>query len=335
MKHLVFFGSDEIALPCLEHILAAHSTLFSLTAVFSQPDRPSGRGQKLLPNAIVSWAHRHSIPVFQPQRLDESTPDALRKLGCAAALVMAYGQLFKRPLLDTPPLGFFNLHASLLPLLRGASPIEGAIAGRFPATGVSLQRIIPRLDAGPIVDSEHIPLSPNETRASLREKIAAACLPLIDRALPRIAAADAPGAPQDETAATFTRKITREDSAADFHASAQDIAARVRALSPWPGVTFPWHNVLLKIGAATAEPFSENTPAAPPGTLLSADATGLRIATSDGTLRILELQRPAGKMLPTAAFLSGFPMQTGTVIESRPMPPLTRRSDDPPFTLSF
>lgn len=333
MKRLVFFGSDEIALPCLERILAAHSALFSLAAVFSQPDRPSGRGQKLAPNAIVAWARRRELPVFQPEQLDESTPATLRELGCDAVLVMAYGRLFKRPLLDAPPLGFFNLHASLLPLLRGASPIEGAIVGRLPATGVSLQRVVPRLDAGPVVDSEPVPLSPEETRASLREKIAAACPPLIDRALPRIAAADAPGAPQDETAATFTRKITREDSAADFRAPAREIAARVRALSPWPGVTFPWFGLLLKIGAATAEPFPQDTPAVPAGTLLSADATGLRVATGDGVLRVLELQRPTGKMLPAAAFLAGFPMQTGAVIESRPMPPLTRRADDPPFSL--
>jgi methionyl-tRNA formyltransferase len=329
MPRLVFFGSDEIALPCLEHIVASRPSGIELVALYSQPDRPTGRGQKLQPNAVVRWAQERGLPVFQPPLLDETAPVALRELGCELALVMAYGQILKRDLLDVPPLGFFNLHASLLPPLRGAAPIEGAIVGGLATSGVSLQRVVPRLDAGPVVDAESVPLDAGETRWSLREKIAAASVPLIARALPRIVAGAAAGVPQDESAVTFTRKITREDSAVDFRAPAREIAARVRALSPWPGVVVPHGDLLLKIGAATAEPFNgtdgtDGATAPIAGTLLSADGTGVRIATGDGVLNISELQRPTAKMLPVAAFLAGFPLPDGTVFASKPMPPLVR-----------
>ncbi|MDR2429744.1 MAG: methionyl-tRNA formyltransferase [Puniceicoccales bacterium] len=324
MTRIVFFGSDEIALPALEHIRAQPA--LSLTAVFSQPDRPAGRGQKTHANAIVSWAENHAIPAHQPARLDAATPAALHACGCDLALVMAYGHILKRDLLSAPPLGFFNLHASLLPGLRGATPIEGAIAEEFAQTGVTLQRIVPRLDAGPVVDAQTIPMTPDETRGTLREKITTACVPLLQRALPRIINGTATEIPQDESAATFTRKITREDSAVDFHASAREIAARVRALNPWPGVVILWEETPLKIGAATPLPFPSNTPPPAPGTLLSAGKDGIHIATGNGILRIRELQRPAGKMLPAHAFIAGFPMQPGTALASKPMPPLVTKT---------
>jgi methionyl-tRNA formyltransferase len=253
---------------------------------------------------------------------------------------MAYGHILKRDLLAVPPLGFFNIHASLLPRLRGATPIEGAIAAGLGETGVSLQRVVPRLDAGPVVDSEIIPLAPDETRHSLREKVAATGVPLIARALPRIAAGDAAGIPQDEAQVTLTRKITREDSGVDFRAPAREIAARVRALTPWPGVTLPYGDIVLKIGAAEVvdigpvpgggkfdSAIGESADALAsadmaPGTLLSATSAGVDILTGDGVLRLRQLQRPGGKMLAVSAFLSGFPLPAGFVFESRAMPPL-------------
>jgi methionyl-tRNA formyltransferase len=325
MTRLVFFGSDEIALPALECLSTSHPGDTHIVAVVSQPDRPVGRGQKLQPNAIVQWAHDHKLPVFQPEKPGPETTETLRKLHCDVALVMAYGHILKRDLLDTPPLGFFNLHASLLPRLRGATPIEGALIANLATTGVSLQRVVPRLDAGPVVDAEPIPLAPDETRLSLREKVAAASVPLLARALPRIVAGDAAGTPQDEHRATFTRKITRIDSGVDFRAPAQEIAARVRALNPWPGVTVPFRDFVLKIGAAEAIP-APTVPGVPvpvePGLILSATPAGVDILTGEGVLRVLQLQRPGGKMLPVAAFLAGFALLPGTVLRSSPMPVL-------------
>ena len=324
MQRLVFFGSDEIALPALERIVSAFGGVIEVTAVFSQPDRPSGRGQNLHSNAVVTWARARGMAVFQPEKLDATTPALLRdELHCDLGLVMAYGHILKSELLAVPPLGFYNFHASLLPKFRGASPIEGAIACGETQSGVCLQRIVPRLDAGPLAGVESVPLSPDETRACLRARLARACVPLIDRVLPLILSGSVHCVPQDETAVTCTRKITREDSAVDFHATAWEIAARVRALVPWPGVSFPFAGMALKIGAAQVESVKD-TRAYLPGSILSADEAGLCIATGGGLLRVLLLQRPAGKMLPAGAFLRGFPMSVGSVLESLPMRPLVR-----------
>ncbi len=315
MLRLAFFGSDEIALPCLNALANTHAGQVEIVCVYSQPDRPHGRGQKLRPNAVVAWARARNIPVFQPEKIGETDEARIREFRCDAALVMAYGHILKNTMLAAAPLGFFNLHASLLPALRGATPIEGAIISGLEKTGVTLQRVVAKLDAGAVIDAEEIPLSPTETRLTLREKVAAACVPLIARALPKIISGDA-GTPQDETRVTFTRKITRDDSAMDFSLPARELAARVRALSPWPGTVFPFgENLVLKTGEALAE--SAGDSAAAPGTILSADAKGICIATGSGTLRVTQLQRPGGKMLPAAAFLAGFPIAAGTEIESK------------------
>ncbi|MDR3228186.1 MAG: methionyl-tRNA formyltransferase [Puniceicoccales bacterium] len=321
MKRIVFFGSDEIALPCLEHI--AGEADVEIVAAFSQPDRPSGRGKQVRANAVVEWARQRGLPVFQPQeRPGEEAAATLRELGCDVALVMAYGHILRRELLETLPLGFFNIHGSLLPALRGATPIEGAIVSGLAESGVCLQRVVSRLDAGAVLDAERVPLAPDETRLSLREKMAAASVPLIARVLPQIFSGDAAGVPQDETVATFTRKITREDSAADFHATARELAARVRALSPWPGVTIPWGGIELKIGGAFEVENTGNIASAAlavPGTILQADGRGVCVATGTGVLCLSHLQRPTAKMLPAAAFLAGMPLPIGSVFESRPM----------------
>jgi len=313
---IAFFASDEIALPALGQVAAAGA---SVAAVVTQPDRPRGRGQTAAPNAIAAWAHSNGVPVLQPDAPDAPAAERLRALGCELALVMAYGHILRTDFMACAPLGFFNLHASLLPKLRGATPIEGAIVSGLAASGVSLQRVAARLDAGDVIDAERIPLNAGETRGSLREKCAAAAALLVRRALPRLLAGDAAGVPQNEAEATFTRKITRADAAVDFRAGAAEIAARVRALSPWPGVTFPWNGLELKIGAAEAEPGGAGEA---PGRIIEADASGVRIATGDGVLRVTQLQRPTAKMLPAGAFLTGFPLPAGTVIGSRPMAPL-------------
>ncbi|MDR0535310.1 MAG: hypothetical protein LBG65_03005 [Puniceicoccales bacterium] len=355
MLRFAFFGSDEIALPALDAILAESERggfRCEIPLVVSQPDRPSGRGREVRANAVVRWARERGILFLQPERPGPEVTFSLREHGCDAALVMAYGCILKPDLLNGPPLGVFNLHASLLPQFRGASPIEAAITAGLSQTGVCLQRVVAKLDAGPVVDAERVELLPDETRASLREKIAAACIPLLRRTLPGIASRAVAGGPQDEAQATYARKITREDSGIDFTAPAREIAARVRALQPWPGVVLPWdEGTVLKIGSAVAEsPDMWRVPgatdamhgvranacedsAAAPGTVLpdvpmasgGAFSDGLRIATGRGVLRVLQLQRPGGKMLPAAQFLLGFPIRAGHRFPSRAMPALFGR----------
>ena len=258
LKKVVFFGSDAIALPVLETLISAPlRALVRIEAIYTQPDRPSGRGQKIQPNAIAQWAKDFKIPLYQPEKLGEEDVARLKEIGCDIGLVMAYGHILKQDMLDAPTLGFFNYHASLLPHFRGPAPIEAAIASGDTGTGVTLQRIVPALDQGDVVGSAVIPLDNDSTRASLRERISEACTFITIDTLPRIIRGDAERIVQPEKHASYTRKISRADSAIDFSVSAKMIAARTRALSPWPGCTFPFNGMEIKLavvsGTANAE----------------------------------------------------------------------------------
>lgn len=326
---LVFFGSDEIALPALEAIRTRLADRVEIVAVFSQPDRPTGRGQKVQPNAVAAWALERDIPLYRPEKLDENTPAVLEGFGCDLALVMAYGHILKRALLATPPLGFYNLHGSLLPKFRGATPVEGAIVAGETVTGVSMQRVVPRLDAGDVVDAERFPLTDAATTTSVRELLARASVPLVLRALPALLEGTATFTHQDEAEVSHTRKIFRDDAAMDFTATARELAARTRALNPWPGVTFPLGEQVIKVGRAEPAPEVARPAGAANGEVLGADKRGLLVAAGDGVLRLTELQRPGGKMLPAPAFLAGCAIAPGVLLESRPMAPLVARA---PFT---
>lgn len=326
LKKTVFFGSDSIALPILETLISAPlRALVRIEAIYSQPDRPSGRGQKIQPNAIAQWARRYGIPLFQPEKLGPEDAARLRELGCDIGLVMAYGHILKQEMLDAPRLGFFNYHASLLPHFRGPAPIEAAIASGASGTGVTLQRIVPALDEGDVVGSAVIPLDEDSTRASLRERISDACTFITMDTLPRIIRGTAENIPQPEKHASYTRKISRADSAVDFRAPARMIAARTRALSPWPGCTFPFNGLEIKLGHVEAVSAPELAPAAP-GTVVPWMKGELLVATGKDFLRIHSLQRPGGRMLPARDFLAGMKIPAGTVLESREMIPLSQKT---------
>lgn len=326
LKKTVFFGSDAIALPILESLISAPlRALVSIEAIYSQPDRPSGRGQKIQSNAVAQWARAYNIPLFQPEKLGAEDVARLREIGCDIGLVMAYGHILKQDLLDAPKLGFFNYHASLLPHFRGPAPIEAAIAGGCSGTGVTLQRIVPALDQGDVVGSAVIPLDEESTRASLREKISEACTFITIDTLPRIIRGDAENIPQPEKHASYTRKISRADSAVNFSAPAKLISARTRALSPWPGCTFPFAGMEIKLGNVEAVAVPELSAAAP-GTVMAWKKGELLVATGKDFLLIHSLQRPGGRMLPARDFLAGLKIPAGTVLESREMFPLAKKT---------
>lgn len=322
---LIFFGSDAIALPALDFLVSDESPV-RVVGVFSQPDRPHGRGQKCQPNPVSAWALAHNLPLWRPEKLGQEAIDTLAAAKVDIALVMAYGHILKPALLETPPLGFLNLHASLLPAYRGASPLVGAIIEGAVRTGVSLMRVAPALDAGPVCDAENVPVEINDTGESLRPKIAQACVPLLRRALPRVLSGQARFAEQEARFVSYTRKIDKSDGALDFVLAAQVLANRIRALSPWPGCTVEIGGVPVKFfdAFATAEKHG-----AIPGTILHAGENGLRIATGSGVLTVCELQRPGGKRLPAAQFLRGFPLHIGTLLPGAAMPPLVSHAPFP------
>jgi methionyl-tRNA formyltransferase len=321
---VVFMGSDPIALPALEFLAGEVEGAIEFAGVFTQPDRPSGRGKKLKANGIKEWALARDLPVHQPERLGEGEVELLRRSGGEFILVMAYGHILRKAVLELPRLGIWNLHASLLPKYRGASPIQAALACGETETGVTLMRMVRRLDAGPMVDREAFPVERLETGATAEEKMAAACVPLLRRNLGALLRGEANATEQNENEASYCRKLEKSDGAIDFSAPAGTLARRINALFPWPGSSFDFRGQQIKVGLADGvkEPV-----AAPPGTVLGGAGDGLTVATGEGSIRLLRLQRPGGKMLGTSEFLRGFGILPGTVLPSAPMPDLV--SDEP------
>jgi len=323
---LAFLGSDPIALPLLNWLAGEGSAIARISAVYTQPDRPVGRGQKISANAIKTWALGRGLPVFQPEKLTEDVRTGYAALGVDLALVMAYGHILRDDFIATPTLGTLNLHASILPKLRGASPIQTAIATGERETGVSLMRIVRRLDAGPVADIERVTIETLDTAIEVEKKSSAACVSLVERGLPRLAGGLLEFKPQDDAAATYCRRLEKEDGALDFVAPARELAARINGLFPWPACSGEIGGVNVKFGLADAvEEKRISEPLRPdrvPGEIIGSNSEGLLVAGGEGVLRIRRLQRPGGKMLDATEFLRGFPVAAGTRLASRVMPPL-------------
>ncbi|MCC5835512.1 MAG: methionyl-tRNA formyltransferase [Opitutales bacterium] len=316
-------GSDAIALPMLQNLWDHPPLPLDWCGVFTQPDRPTGRGMKLRANAIKQWALEHSIPVRQPERCGEVDCDWLRDQEVDLALVMAYGQILRKQLIATPRLGTLNLHASLLPELRGASPIHTAIATGRKRTGVSLMRIVPKLDAGPVADAEGIDIPEDSQAPDLIQAMSVACVPLMRRSLPKLAAGNLQFIEQDPDQATYCRIIHKNDSALDFERPAIELHNRIRAFQPWPGAALQLPDALLKIGCSRV--VDSPTKPLPSGTIYFEDDSPPRIQCGEQSLELLALQRPGGRMLPFEEFLRGFELKGGTVAQSLPMKDLEHR----------
>ena len=314
-RRLVLLGSDEIALPAF----AAARTLpdTEVVAVYTQPDRPAGRGQEVRPNPVAAWARAEGLPLRQPEKLGPEDAAQLAGLGADLGVVMAYGQLLKSDFLAATRLGFVNFHGSLLPALRGATPVEGALALGLAETGVSLQQVVLKLDAGPLHASRGVRPQPGEARAALRVRLGVVAGELASAALPAVLAGTSVPVPQDESLVTYARRLNRADAPLDFRQPAALLRQRVLALEGWPGSTFEHRGVTIKVGAAQ----SEEAPAfGAPGQILGADRTGVRVACGQDVLVLTQLQRPGGRMLPAGEFLAGFPLAVGETLASAVMP---------------
>ena len=315
---VVFMGSDAIALPLLEALIRDFAQECQFVGVYTQPDRPTGRGQKIEPNQIKGWALSHGIPVCQPEKFNEEARLSLAQLNPDMVLIMAYGHILKDPVIQTPTLGTFNLHTSLLPKYRGASPIQTAVAESEKETGVSLMKIVRELDAGPVADQERVMIDVLDTALDVERKLAFACIPLVTRNLSKIARKEIEFKEQDKSKISFCRRLTKEDQNIDFNFSASVLASRINGLNPWPSASFILNAQAIKIGQAD----SLNSPIHTdklPGTVLGSDDCGLLIQCKEGILRLRKLQRPGGRMLSATEFLRGYPVETGVVLESKSM----------------
>lgn len=322
---VVLLGSDEIALAAFATALALPGV--EVVGVYSQPDRPSGRGQEVRPNPVAAWAKSAGLPLFQPEKLGPEHARELADLRVDLGVVMAYGQILKEDFLAAPRLGFVNFHGSLLPALRGATPVEAALAEGLSETGVSLQQVVRRLDAGPLHGSVRVAVRPGEGRASLRARLGEAAGVLAIELLPDVLAGRSTPTPQVEAHATYTRRLSRADAVLDFRGEARALAHRIAALEGWPGSTFEHGGLTIKVGAATCE--DEPVPGVAPGTVHTADRRGVRVVCGRGVVVFTKLQRPAGRMLPAAEFLAGHALAPGDTLASHPMPPLVAAAPFP------
>ena len=325
MPTVVFAGTPPFAAAALEALLAAG---FHVPLVLTQPDRPAGRGMKLAPSAVKQAALAHGIDLFQPVSLkrDAAAVERLRATRHDVMVVAAYGLILPRTVLDIPPLGCLNIHASLLPRWRGAAPIQRAIEAGDAATGVCIMRMEEGLDTGPVLLREIVAIDDADTAATLHDKLMHAGARAIVDALQRGAALGA--ILQAEEGVTYAAKITREEAALDFTRDAIDLARKLRAFDPFPGCSARSGHTIIKLWAGEAlaptvlgvltgtarPPVAEAGPAAA-GTILQAEAAGIVIACGRGALRVTQLQKPGGKRLPAREFLQGFPLQAGDRFE--------------------
>ena len=318
---VAFMASDAIALDSIRALFDGGCPGFELACAVSNPDRPKGRGKKLSPNDVSAWALENGVELLRPEGSpDESDAARMRELGVEMIVVMAYGRMLKKNVLEYGKYPCLNLHASLLPQLRGASPVETAIALGFKSTGVSLMAIEPRMDSGPVCAAAEVAIEPSDGSASLRGKIAAAAARLLAENISSVADGSAKFEPQDESRATYTRKIAKEDLFLDFRLPAEEIANRARAFS-FAVAEIGGEAVKLSNAFAAARMRG----GAECGEVVAASrADGLRIACGAGDIVFGAIQRPCSKMLSAPEFFAGNSIEVGKVLKSFDSRPLLR-----------
>jgi methionyl-tRNA formyltransferase len=294
--HIVFMGSPDFAVP----VLNALAGKYPLAGVITQPDRPAGRGLTLVPPPVKRAAQALGLPVLQPERL--RTPEALAQLKAwspGLIVVAAFGQILRPEVLELPPYGCINVHASLLPRWRGAAPIQAALLAGDAETGVTIMKMDPGVDTGPTLSQRVLPVTAQDTAGDLFDRLAPLGAELLLETLPGYLAGELLPRPQEEEHATYAPMLKKEDGQLDFTRPAEELARRVRAFQPWPGTRMPWRGGDLKVQRARPEPGK----AAPGATLVIQGWPA--VGTADGLL-VLEEVQPAGKKpMPGKAFLAG------------------------------
>ncbi len=304
---LVFMGTPDFAVPSLRALVdAGHEVV----CVYSQPPRPAGRGQQVQKSPVHRFAEERGIPVRTPKSLRNAEAQAeFADLKADAAVVAAYGLILPQPVLDAPRLGCLNVHGSLLPRWRGAAPIQRSILAGDAETGITIMQMDIGLDTGAMLLKDAVPITAETTASSLHDALADMGARLIVQALDGIAAGRLTAEPQPEEGVTYAAKLTREDGRLDWTRDAAFVERQVRALTPWPGCWFDIKGERIKV--LKAEPAPDARKAAP-GTLLD---DRLTIACTGGAVRLTLVQRPGKAPVDGAAFLRGFALPVGTLLD--------------------
>ncbi|HVQ29995.1 MAG TPA: methionyl-tRNA formyltransferase [Vicinamibacteria bacterium] len=305
---LVFLGTGEFAVPSFEAVLEAGH---DVAALVTQPDREKGRGQKVVPPPIKPVAEARGVPVLQPRRIrEEAAVAALRDLRPDVLVVVAYGQILPKAVLDAAPRGAVNVHGSLLPRWRGAAPIQWAIASGDAETGVTTMLLDVGLDTGPILLARATLIGPEETTPELSARLAASGAELLTSTLRGLEDGSIVPRPQDDAQATAARILTKDDGRLDWRLPAASLACRVRGFHPWPGTFALFQGRALKVLRARAEHGGADDP--PAGSVVAVDANGVVVACGGGShLRLLELQPESRKAMSATAFAQGARLRPG------------------------
>ena len=297
---LVFLGTPEFAVPTLEALIAAGH---NVKAVYTQPDRPSGRGQELAQSAVKKAAVAHSIPVLQPERIRRPEEIArLAEFNVPAMVVVGYGQILPQAVIDLAPHGIINVHGSLLPKYRGAAPIQWAIASGEVTTGVTTMRINAGMDTGDMLLKAELAILPDDTSPTLAERLSRLGAALLIETLKGMEAGTIDAIPQDHSKASYAPILKKEDGRIDFNRSAAEIADRLRGFNPWPGAYTTFRGTPWKLLAAHA---AEDKVAGIPGEI-HAIRKSIFVSCKNGTLlEVAELQQEGRKRITSDAFVNG------------------------------
>jgi methionyl-tRNA formyltransferase len=310
---VVFMGTPEFATPSLKHLILSK---YEVAAVYTQPDKPTGRGHPLAPPPLKRTALNWKLPVVQPASL--KTPEVIAQLAGFhpdVIVVAAFGQILPQPVLDIPRHGCINIHPSLLPRFRGASPVAAAILTGEVFTGVSIILMDSGLDTGPILARAQISISAQDTTSSLTTKLSLTAAQLLLEVLPRWLGREVTPQAQDETEASYSGLISKEESEIDWHLPAVDIWRRVRAFQPWPGCYTRWQGKQLKIIEATPLPEKRNLEVGQV-TAIEKPIAAFGVCTGNGTLGVIRVQLEGKRAMSTTEFLRGQRQFLGAILPS-------------------
>lgn len=299
---VVFMGTPDIAACCLRRILGDG---FQVVGVYTQPDRPKGRGMKMVMSPVKEIALEQGIPVFQPENFrEDETVEQLKALQPDVVAVVAYGRILPQRVLDLVPQGFINIHASILPRYRGSAPYQWAVINGDKETGVSAQFMVRAMDAGDVVGVSKTPIGPDETAGELLDRLAQLGAALLSDTLTAYEKGTLVPVPQNEELVTFAPMLDKSLSPIDWNMTAQQVHDRVRGLHPWPvataelaGTKFKIHSTAVLAGKGT------------PGTILGLTKTGLVVACGEGAIEIHSLQAEGGKRMSAPDYFRGHPLE--------------------------
>lgn len=310
---IVFMGTPEFAVPPLEELVRRQ---YQVVAVYTQPDRPAGRGRAPAPSPVKTAALNLNLPVMQPASFKEpGAIDQLASLQPDVIVVAAYGLILPQAVLDVPKYGCVNIHPSLLPKYRGASPVASAILAGDEVTGVTFMRLDAGMDTGPILAQERVAISPQDTTGSLTARLSELAARLLPDVLERWVGGEIKPQPQNEAEATYSRRISKEDGEIDWHLPAVELWSRMRAFQPWPGCYTFWQG--KRLGIIEAVPLPAETSIGPGQVVgVNKDGAAFGVGTGNGVLGVVKVQMEGKRAMTSGEFVRGYRQLIGAVLPS-------------------